>query len=98
MHLSFDIIRGEPLKQKVWTFELHGTTFVLSGYVDQYKLPPSKNWRHKHFYDRVVTENNTIEAEQIEIPDDVEAELLETFIKKLIVVKWKDFSKRKLNN
>jgi hypothetical protein len=93
MHISFDIIRTpEPLKRKVWTFNLFGTTFVLDHYEEQYKLPPSFKWRNRHFYDRVLGRDNTLEAEQIAIPDDVEAELLETFISKLTVKTWTQHS------
>lgn len=93
MQLSFDITRGDNLQRKVWTFDLFGTTFVLSSYADQYKLPPSKNWRHKKVYDRVVSHFNSIEAEQIEIPDDVKDELLKTFTSALTIKIWKDFKK-----
>jgi hypothetical protein len=96
MHLSIDIVRQpDPLRKITWTFWLYGTTFVLTEYLDQYKLPPSPNWRNKHRYDRILTENNTLECEQIEIPEDVEAELLEIFIGRLTVTKWKDCSKPK---
>jgi hypothetical protein len=95
MYLSYDITRGEPLKRKVWTFVLYSTTFVLSEYKEQYKLPPSTNWRNKHQYDRLLANNNTIEDKQIEIPDDVKAELLQTHTEQLTVKIWKDYSKPK---
>jgi hypothetical protein len=90
-HQTFDIVREDidKLTKKTWSFMLYGTTFVLSEYRDQYKLPPSTNWRNRHIYDRIVTKANTIDAEQIEIPESVEAELLETFISRLTVTKWK---------
>lgn len=97
-NLSYDITRAEPMKRKVWTFVLYGTTFVLSEYKDQYKMPPSTNWRTKHSYDRLLPKHNTIEDDQIEIPDDVEAELLETHIGQLTVKIWKDYSKPKEKN
>lgn len=96
MHLSIDVVRQpDPLKKITWTFVLYGSTFVLSEYRDQYKLPPSVNWRNKKQYDRLLTENNSIECDQIEIPEDVEAEVLERFIGMLTVTKWKDYSKPK---
>lgn len=94
MHLSIEITREEPLKRKIWVFTLFSTTFVLSEYKDQYKMPPSRNWRTKHLYDRIMHRENTIEDEQIEIPEDVEAELLEKFIGSLTVTIWKDYSKQ----
>lgn len=90
MHLSFDIVRQpDPITKTTWTFNLFTTTFVLDHYEEAYKLPPSTKWRIKHVYDRVLGHWNTLEAEQIKIPDDVEAELLETFISKLTVKTWK---------
>lgn len=96
MHQSFDIVRqANPLQKTTWTFELHGVAFVLSEYRDQYKIPPSTNWRNRKQYDRVLVANNSIEADQIAIPDDVEAELLELFISKLTVTTWPAYSQKK---
>lgn len=95
MQLSIDIVRAntDKLTRTTWGFWLYSFTWVLTEYREEYKMPPSPNWRIKHRYDRIITRDNTIEAEQILVPEDVEAELLETFISKLIVTKWNNASK-----
>lgn len=98
MNVSLDIIRQNPLECITWTFVLYGTQFVLSEYKEQYKMPPSPNWRNRRQYDRLLPRHNSIECDQIDIPEDVEAELLETFFSKITVTKWKDYSKPKSND
>lgn len=96
MHVAIDIERSEgPMARKVYTFALFSTTFVLSNYVEQYKVGYSGKWRNKTLYDRVVSQANTIEAEQINIPQDVKDELIKTFTSQLTVKTWKNYSKPK---
>lgn len=88
-YASFDIVRQkDPISKTTWTFVLRGTTFVLETYIDQYKILPSKNWRTKSRYDRVDGEDNSIDAEQIPIPDDVKEELIKTFTESLTIKIW----------